>query len=61
MEQELARGIVGGLRKAGVDVITYLPETRLSEILPLLRQTLRHPRLRKQVLFCSDLYVVRIH
>jgi sulfopyruvate decarboxylase subunit alpha len=38
MEQELARGIVGGLRKAGVDVITYLPETRLSEILPLLRQ-----------------------
>ncbi len=38
MEQELARGIVEGLRKAGVDVITYLPETRLSEILPLLRQ-----------------------
>lgn len=38
MEQELALGIVGGLRKAGVDVITYLPETRLSEILPLLRQ-----------------------
>ena len=61
MEQELARGIVGGLRKAGVDVITYLPETRLSEILPLLRQTLRHPRLRKQVLFGTDFYVVRNH
>lgn len=38
MEPELARGIVTGLGKAGVDVITYLPETRLSEILPLLRQ-----------------------
>lgn len=38
MEQELARNLVSGLRKAGVEVITYLPETRLSEMLPLLRQ-----------------------
>jgi sulfopyruvate decarboxylase subunit alpha len=28
---------VGGLRAAGIDFITYLPETRLSEIIPLLQ------------------------
>jgi len=38
MEQELARRIVAGLSAAGVDLITYLPETRLSQILPLVRQ-----------------------
>ncbi|MEX0802305.1 MAG: thiamine pyrophosphate-binding protein [Candidatus Binatia bacterium] len=38
MEQELAQRIVSGLHDAGIDVITYLPETRLSQILPLLRE-----------------------
>ena len=31
MEQELAQKLVTGLREAGIDVITYLPETRLSQ------------------------------
>jgi sulfopyruvate decarboxylase TPP-binding subunit len=38
MEQDLAQRMVSGLSKAGIEVITYLPETRLSQILPLLRQ-----------------------
>jgi sulfopyruvate decarboxylase subunit alpha len=37
MEGKLARDLVGGLRAAGIDFITYLPETRLSEIIPLLQ------------------------
>ena len=37
MEQELAQKLVTGLHEAGIDVITYLPETRLSQILPLIR------------------------
>jgi sulfopyruvate decarboxylase TPP-binding subunit len=37
MKDELAKRIVQGLKDAGVDFITYLPETRLSQILPLLR------------------------
>ena len=36
MEQKLAQSLVEGLRAAGIDFITYLPETRLSEIIPLL-------------------------
>lgn len=38
MEQELAQKLVSSLHQAEIDVITYLPETRLSEILPLIRQ-----------------------
>lgn len=38
MESDLAKGIVRALRAAGIDFITYLPETRLSQILPLLRE-----------------------
>ena len=38
MEAELAKKIVHGLREAGVNFVTYLPETRLSQILPLLRE-----------------------
>ncbi len=38
MDQQLARSLVDGLHAAGIDFITYLPETRLSEILPLLQQ-----------------------
>jgi sulfopyruvate decarboxylase subunit alpha len=37
MEAELAQRLVGGLKQAGIDLVTYLPETRLSQILPLLR------------------------
>lgn len=38
MEPELAARIVRGLRGAGIDFVTYLPESRLSQILPLLRE-----------------------
>ena len=37
MDAELAKKLVEGLREAGVNFVTYLPETRLSQILPLLR------------------------
>ena len=37
MEAELAQRLVAGLKQAGIDLVTYLPETRLSQILPLLR------------------------
>jgi sulfopyruvate decarboxylase TPP-binding subunit len=37
MEPELVRRIVGGLREAGISFVSYLPETRLSEIMPVLR------------------------
>ena len=37
MEPALAEKIVHGLKAAGIDFITYLPESRLSQILPLLR------------------------
>ena len=37
MEEALAQKLVAGLHEAKIDVITYLPETRLSQILPLLR------------------------
>jgi sulfopyruvate decarboxylase subunit alpha len=36
MDQDLATKTVEQLRKSGIDFITYLPETRLSELLPLL-------------------------
>ena len=38
MEAELAQRIVSGLRDAGIGFVSYLPETRLSQILPLLRE-----------------------
>ena len=37
MEAELATRIVSSLKQAGIDFISYLPESRLSQILPLLR------------------------
>ncbi|HWP58647.1 MAG TPA: thiamine pyrophosphate-binding protein [Candidatus Acidoferrales bacterium] len=37
MEDRLARRLVQGLKEAGIDFVTYLPETRLSQIIPLLR------------------------
>ena len=37
MDNSLAEGLVGALRGAGVNFVTYLPETRLSQILPLMQ------------------------
>lgn len=37
MEDRLAIRLVQGLKDAGINFVTYLPETRLSQILPLLR------------------------
>jgi sulfopyruvate decarboxylase TPP-binding subunit len=37
MKDELARRLVYALKSAGINFVTYLPETRLSQILPLLR------------------------
>ena len=37
MKDELAKRIVEGLKDAGIDFVTYLPETRLSQIVPLVR------------------------
>ena len=37
MKEELATRLVQGLKKAGINFVTYLPETRLSQILPLIR------------------------
>ena len=36
MYAELAQKLVDGLRQAGINFITYLPETRLSQILPII-------------------------
>lgn len=38
MQAELAQKIVGGLKAAGIDFITFVPETRLSDILPIIRK-----------------------
>jgi sulfopyruvate decarboxylase TPP-binding subunit len=38
MQETLAQSIVGGLREAGIDFLAYLPETRLSQILPLMEK-----------------------
>jgi sulfopyruvate decarboxylase TPP-binding subunit len=38
MDSQLARRIVNGLQEAGINFVTYLPETRLSQILPLMRE-----------------------
>ena len=38
MEPELASKLVNGLKVAGINFVTYLPETRLSQILPLMRE-----------------------
>ena len=36
MNAELANRTVAALREAGIDFVSYIPETRLSEILPVL-------------------------
>ncbi|HWO43219.1 MAG TPA: hypothetical protein VNO43_15560 [Candidatus Eisenbacteria bacterium] len=38
MEAQLASRIVAGLGEAGIDFMSYLPESRLSQILPLMRK-----------------------
>jgi sulfopyruvate decarboxylase TPP-binding subunit len=37
MKPELAKRTVAGLKEAGIDFISYVPETRLSEILPVMK------------------------
>jgi sulfopyruvate decarboxylase TPP-binding subunit len=37
MKNELAKKLVRGVKDAGINFVTYLPETRLSQILPLIR------------------------
>ena len=37
MEPQLAEQLVNSLKGAGIDFVTFLPETRLSQILPLIR------------------------
>ena len=37
MKAELAKRLVQGLKSAGINFVTYLPETRLSQIVPLIR------------------------
>ena len=37
MKDELAKKLVQGLKAAGINFVTYLPETRLSQIVPLIR------------------------
>ncbi|HSK30996.1 MAG TPA: thiamine pyrophosphate-binding protein [Candidatus Limnocylindria bacterium] len=37
MKAELANRLVQGLKDAGINFVTYLPETRLSQIIPLIR------------------------
>ena len=36
MNVELAKRTVAGLKEAGINFVSYIPETRLSEILPLM-------------------------
>ena len=38
MDAELAQRLVASLKSAGINFVTYVPETRLSQILPLMRQ-----------------------
>ncbi len=38
MDAELTKRVVNGLRDAGINFITYLPETRLSQIIPLMEE-----------------------
>ena len=37
MKPELANRTVAGLKAAGINFVSYIPETRLSEILPLMK------------------------
>ena len=37
MKDDLAKRLVQGLKNAGINFVTYLPETRLSQIVPLIR------------------------
>jgi sulfopyruvate decarboxylase TPP-binding subunit len=37
MKDELAKSLVQSVKNAGINFVTYLPETRLSQIIPLFR------------------------
>ena len=38
MKEALAKRLVQSLKDAGIDFVAYLPETRLSQIVPLIRE-----------------------
>jgi sulfopyruvate decarboxylase TPP-binding subunit len=38
MQEQLAETIVAGLQKSGINFVAYLPETRLSQILPVMEK-----------------------
>src|SRR6478609_1098243 len=38
MKAELAHRTVAGLKEEGINFVSYIPETRLSEILPLMKE-----------------------
>jgi sulfopyruvate decarboxylase TPP-binding subunit len=38
MKDELAKRLVRSLKDAGINFVTYLPETRLSQIIPIIRE-----------------------
>jgi sulfopyruvate decarboxylase TPP-binding subunit len=38
MEPALAKKIVSSLKEAGINFVTFVPETRLSQILPLIKE-----------------------
>lgn len=40
MRDELVKRLVQGLKDAGINFVTYLPETRLSQIIPLIQDDL---------------------
>src|SRR5438445_13411892 len=37
MKDDLAKRLVQSLKDAGINFVTYLPETRLSQIIPIVR------------------------
>src|SRR3989442_14865070 len=37
MKDDLAKRLVQSLKDAGINFVTYLPETRLSQIIPIIR------------------------
>jgi len=56
METDLVRNLVAALHSAGIDFVPYLPETRLSQVLPHMRE---NPSF-KLVPVCSEAEAVSI-
>ena len=55
MTDELAKQIVRGLKDAGINFVTYLPETRLSQIVPLIRDD---PDMELIAAYCREVVAV---